>query len=287
MIDLHTHTRESDGEKTIEELIDLAISKNIKVLAITNHDTAEGLEVASNYAKDKNIIFIPGIELDAKVDKGQMHILGLCIDSQQKEFNEILQNIKKERVDRNNKFIEELNKMGFDITLEELREVSNGNIIAKPHFAQIFIRKRYINTTEEMFDKYFNQPPLDKIKKTILTPEEVIKLIKKSNGIAVLAHPQSLKLSDDELVEKIKELKTYGLDGLECYHSGQTPEQMKKFKQIAKELNLLITKGSDYHGPIVKPKVQLGEGIDNNIISQDDKTIIDNLLNYRKTIKKY
>lgn len=198
-----------------------------------------------------------------------------------------MQNIKKERVDRNNKFIEELNKMGFDITLGELKEVSNGNVIGKPHFAKVFIKKGYIQTTDEMFDKYFNQPPLCNIKKTILTQEDVIKLIRKANRIAVLAHPQSLKLSDDELVEKIKELKTYGLEGLECYHSGQTPEQMKKFKQIAKELNLLITKGSDYHGPIVKPKVQLGTGIDNNIILQDDRTIIDNLLKYRKTIKKY
>lgn len=284
MIDLHTHTRESDGEKTIEELIDLAISKKIKALAITNHDTADGIEKALNYAKDKNIIYIPGIELDTKVENGQMHILGLFINPEQEDLSEILENIRAERVVRNNRFIEEFNKMGFDINIEELKEVSNGNIIAKPHFAKVFLRKGYIQSTEEMFDKYFNQPPFSDIKKTQLIPEEVIKIIKKANGVAILAHPQSMKISDEKLVEKIKELKLYGLDGLECYHSGQTTEQMKRFKQIAKDLDLLITKGSDYHGPIVKPKIQLGTGTDYNIVSQDDDVILEKLLNYKKRI---
>lgn len=284
MIDLHTHTKESDGEKTIEELIDLAISKNIQALAITNHDTAEGLDKASNYAKDKNITFIPGIELDTKVEQGQMHILGLFINPEQKELSEILENIREERVVRNNKFIEEFNKMGFDITIEELKEISNGNIIAKPHFAKVFLRKGYIQSTDEMYDKYFNQHPFIDIKKTQLIPKEVIKIIKKANGVAILAHPQSLKLSDKELLKKIKELKSYGLDGLECYHSRQTPEQMKRFKQIAKEYDLLITKGSDYHGPIVKPQIKLGTGIDYNLVSNDDEIILEKLLKYRKTI---
>ena len=290
MIDLHTHTRESDGEKTPEELIDFAISKNIDAIAITDHDTADGIESAIKYARDKKIIFIPGIELDAKVPKGQMHILGLCINPNQEDFSQKLASIKKEREDRNSRFIEEFNKMGFEITLEELQKVSSGKVIGKPHFAKVFLKKGYIQTNDEMYDKYFKQPPLCNIKKSTLSGEEIIKLIKKAGGIAILAHPQNLKLSDSELVDKIAELKSYGLDGLECYHSNQTPEQMKRFREIAEQFNLLVTKGSDYHGPSIKPKIEIGTGINRNIVSDCDKDIIKKLLNYyaiqneRKTI---
>jgi len=277
MIDLHTHTRESDGDKTPEELIDLAISEKIEALAITDHDTADGLEVASNYAKHKNIIFIPGVEFDTKVEKGQMHILGLFVNFKDENFQQKLFDIKKERIDRNNKFIEEFNKMGFAITIKELQEVSSGKVIGKPHFAKVFLKKGYIKTFDEMFDEYFNKPPLSKIKKTCLTPKEVIRIIKDANGIAILAHPQKLKLSDSELIEKIAELKSYGLDGMECYHSNQTFEQMKRFKEIATQFNLLITKGSDYHGPFAKPQIKLGTGINNNIVSKEEKELLEKL----------
>jgi len=282
MIDLHTHTNQSDGEKTPEELIDYAISKGITALAITDHDTIDGLQDASNYVENKEIIFIPGIELDTKVEKGKMHILGLYIDYKNEEFNKIILDIQQERHNRNLKFIEEFNKMGFEVTLEELQEVGCGKFIGKPHFAKVFVKKGYIQTKAEIFDKYFNQPPLSNIKKTSLNPKEVITMIKKANGIAVLAHPQTLKLGDNELLDKIKELKSYGLDGLECYHSAQTPEQMKRFKEMAQKLNLLITKGSDYHGPITKPEVELGIGTDNNIVLNDDEEILTAILNCRK-----
>lgn len=278
MIDLHVHTKASDGEKTPIELIDLAISKNIQAIAITDHDTVDGIEMAVNYSKDKNILVIPGIELDVTVQKGQMHILGLFIDFHNNEFKEKLLNIKKAREDRNNKIIEELNKMGFEITLEELKEVSGGKTIGKPHFAKVFLNKKYIQTKEEMFDNYFNKPPLCDLKKATYTAKEIINMIKKANGIAVLAHPQNLKLDDNKLIEKIKELKAYGLDGMECYHSEQTKEEMIKFEKIANDLDLVITKGTDYHGPIVKSGIELATGINNNLIINNEDVILENLL---------
>lgn len=285
MIDLHAHTIASDGDKTPEELIDLALSKNLSAIAITDHDTVNGLKSAFEYSKDKNIIFVPGIELEADVDKGQMHILGLFIDFENKYLNDVLTEIKQGRENRNNLFIKEFNKMGFEITLEELRKVSGGKIIGKPHFAKVFLQKKYINTKNEIFDNYFNKPPLNAIKKTSFSAEKIIKMIKKANGIAVLAHPQTLKLEDEELENKLNELITYGLDGLECYHSKQTPEQMHTFKALAKKLNLLVTKGSDYHGPITKPEVELGTGKDGNIVSDEEDKILENLLNYKKNAK--
>lgn len=284
MIDLHAHTTASDGEKTPTELIDMALKENLEAIAITDHDTVDGIKEAYEYSKDKNILFVPGIELEANVEKGQMHILGLFIDFENQELNEILSKIKEGRNKRNDFFIREFNKMGFEITLDELKEVSGGKIIGKPHFAKVFLRKNYIQSKEEIFDNYFNKAPLNTVGKASFSPEILIKAIKNANGIAILAHPQSLKLDDNDLVEKIKELKSYGLDGLECYHSNQTSEQMARFKEIAKELNLLISKGSDYHGPITKPDVELVYGKKGNIVSNEESEIIKKLLEYKKTL---
>lgn len=280
MIDLHSHTKASDGERTPEELIDLAISKNISTLAITDHDTVDGLEIAENYAKNKNIQIIPGVELSAHVEKGQMHILGLFVDYKNTKFLEKLNYLKESRSSRNDKFINELNKMGYQITMEELKAVSGGKTIGKPHFAKVFLSKNYIKTKNEMFDNFFNKPPLNKYKRDSYPPKDTIEMIKEAGGIAILAHPQTLKLSFDELRDKIKELKSYGLDGLECYHSNQTPEEMIEFNKIANELGLIITKGSDYHGPIVKPLIELGTGINNNIVLNNEDEILQNLLTH-------
>lgn len=282
MIDLHTHTKGSDGDNTPQELIDLAISKNIKVLAITDHDTICSINDAVEYAKNKDILLIPGIEIEAQTEKGQMHILGLFIDYKSEELKQKLVMIEEGRNNRNAKFIKEFKKLGFDVTEEELKEVSNGKIVGKPHFAKIFLKKKYIKEKEEMFKEYFNKSPFKEIPKACYSPKEVIEIIKRANGIAILAHPQTLKLSDNELKEKIMELKKYGLDGIECYHSKQTTEQMIKYSKIAIELNLIITKGSDYHGPITKKHIELGTGMNDNIIKEDEEKIIKELLQKHK-----
>ena len=281
MIDLHAHTTGSDGDKTPEELIDLAISLKLKALAVTDHDTTDSLERALKYAEDKDIILIPGVEFGTHVDKGQMHILGLFIDYKNEELNRKLQELIEGRNIRNKRFVDEFNNLGFDITMQELEEVSGGKAIGKPHFAKIFLKKNYIKETEEMYTEYFNKPPFKQIKRRSFLPKEVIEIIKAANGTVILAHPQSLKLNEEELREKVKELKSYGLDGLECYHSKQTPEEMKLFRKIAKENDLLISKGSDYHGPITKPDIGLGTGVNNNIVSEEEDEILESLLNKR------
>jgi len=282
MIDLHIHTTASDGDKSPRELIDYAIEKNLTHIAITDHDTIEGLEEAIEYSKNRDICVIPGIEFEAGVSKGQMHILGLFINFRDQELKEKLKRLKEGRKYRNNKFIEEFNKLGFEITLDELNEVSNGDVIGKPHFAKVFLNKGYIKEKDEIFKKYFNQSPFKEIPKMSYTPKEVIESIKSANGIVILAHPYSLKLDKEQLIEKVKELKLYGLDGIECYHSEQTKEQMIEYLNIAKENNLIITKGSDYHGPITKSNIEIGEGMNKNLVNCcDEEEIIQNLLNYK------
>ncbi len=274
MIDLHTHTTASDGELTPSELIDLAMKKDIDVLSITDHDTIDGLAEAVNYSQNKDITFITGVEVKAYSKKGQMHILGYNIDYNNNGLQEKLKKLVDERNSRNERFIKYFQEKGYDISLEELQEICGGNVIGKPHFAKLFLKKGYITEKEQMFSKYFNTEPLNKILDYTYHPKEVIEMIKESGGIAVLAHPQKLKLNDDDLENKILELLNYGLTGIECYHSDQTLEEMKKLRNIANKYNLLVTKGSDFHGPIVKPKIQLGTGIDGNIINDEENEIV-------------
>lgn len=283
-IDLHTHTQASDGQYSSVELINNAEKLGIDVIAITDHDTIDGLEEAMEYSKKVKIEVIPGIEFSAKVTRGKMHILGLGINYLDKELIDITNELKKNRNERNEKLIELFNNEGIDVSLSDVKKYVEGNVIAKPHFSQALLEKGYISTVEEGFKKYFDNPPYNQVKRILVEPKKIIEIIKKANGISILAHPQSLKLTDNELEEKIQELISYGLDGLECYHSKQTNEQMDLYKKIAKKYNLLISKGSDFHGEKIKPDIKLGIGINNNILKEDDTDIYGKI---KEKLKKY
>lgn len=279
MIDLHIHTTASDGEFSPSEIIDKALLNGLTHIAITDHDTINGLDEAISYAKGKNIVVIPGVELNAKVSKGQMHILGYFIDYSNTEFIKAMKKFEEERNSRNDKFIEMFNQLGIDISLEDVKKYAIGTVIGKPHFARVLLEKGYTQDIEEGFDKFFNQEPLKSIKRISYSPKEIIKLIKSAGGTAVLAHPQSLKLDNEELERTILELKDLGLDGLECYHSKQSDEEMNFFKTLAEKHNMLITLGSDYHRDVSISNIELGEGKNRNLITSlpDTNFIINQL----------
>ncbi len=213
-----------------------------------------------------------------------MHILGFNIDYNNINLQQNLKYLINKRNIRNKEFIEYFKSIGFNVSLEELQKISGGSVISKPHFAKLFLQKGYISDKKTIFSDYFNCKPLCEVEEFIYEPEEIIKMIKEANGIAVLAHPQKLKLNDTDLENKIIELLSYGLEGLECYHSDQTLEEMKKLRIIADKYKLLVTKGSDYHGPIVKPLIHLGTGINNNITNDEENVILKKVLN-KKTYK--
>ena len=213
-----------------------------------------------------------------------MHILGFNIDYNNINLQQNLKYLINKRNIRNKEFIEYFKSIGFNVSLEELQKISGGSVISKPHFAKLFLQKGYISDKKTIFSDYFNCKPLCEVEEFIYEPEEIIKMIKEANGIAVLAHPQKLKLNDNDLENKILELLSYGLEGLECYHSDQTLEGMKKLRILADKYQLLVTKGSDYHGPIVKPLIHLGTGINNNITNDEENVILKKVLN-KKTYK--
>ena len=156
-------------------------------------------------------------------------------------------------------------------------------LFGKPHFARALLEKGYISELEEAYDLFFNKEPLNKIKRTSLSPKETIQLIKNANGIAVFAHPHCLNLTEQELEDFIVELKSYGLDGIECYHSKHSSEQIKLYEKLAKKHDLLLTLGSDYHRI---SNIEVGHGLNNNLVpySNNASSIITNLNNYYKHI---
>lgn len=267
MIDLHLHTTASDGEYNPKDVIKLAKENGVDTVAIADHDTVAGLEEAIEEGKKIGVEVISAVELNANVEKGKMHILGYYIDYKDAEFVKAMESLKKDREDRNNEFIDEFHKQNVNITLEQVKKYAIGSIIAKPHFARALYDNGYIKDIEEAYTNYFNVPPMKNIKRQSITPKQAIELIKNAGGIAVIAHPVTLKLDDNELDEKIKELKKYGLDGMECYNNIHTKEDIAKLKEIANKNNMLITAGSDFHGPITTPGVIIGRGKDDNIIS--------------------
>lgn len=265
-IDLHTHTCFSDGELTPDELIKLAIKNNVGTLAITDHDTIDGLNNITYIYNDIHVI--PGIELSAKIDKGTMHILGLNIDKNNKDLNKKLIELKDNSINSVLSVIEQMKKdYNIVFTYEELKELVNANHnLGRPDIARLLIKKGYVKTVQEAFDKYLIEAhsKVKGIRKGI-SYSECIDLILKSNGIPVLAHPKTLQLNDKELLYLLKDMINSGLMGIEVFHSSHSKEEMNKYLKIANELNLFISGGSDYHGINTKPDIELGYGKNNNL----------------------
>lgn len=278
MFDLHVHTKASDGEYSPTEIVEKAYNCGLDTIAITDHDTIDGIEEAIAASKKYNIEVISGIELNAHVDHGKMHILGYFKNYQNSDFLHKMNDLKQDRQNRNLKFIKEFNNQGIDITIDDIKKYSFGEILAKPHFARALYEKKYINDIEEAYKNFFNVEPMKSIKRETISPREAIELIKKVNGIVILAHPITLKLNYEDLNTKIQELMSYGLDGIECYNSIHTQEDITALLNIAKQNNLLVTAGSDYHGPISTPFNELGKGRNNNLYdAQNNSFILKNL----------
>lgn len=284
-MDLHTHTIYSDGDKTPKEILKMAKELGITTIAITDHDMIAGIKTLTGEDLE-GIEFIPGVEITAKVPYGRMHILGYGIDLENEFLNERLNN----RVDvRNLKLYEHyLEKMfGIKFDPEEIEEIYQrpGNV-GRPELGKLLIKHGYVQTQDEAFDIYLN-PVMDACRhlKVGYTKEECIEMILEAGGIPVLAHPISLKLSEEELKKEIKYLKAIGLMGIETKHIHHNKEYTEMLERIADEFDLLTTGGTDYHGTI-KPKVKLGTGVDNNV-NVTSSTMVEHLRNINKAkVKK-
>lgn len=275
-IDLHTHSIYSDGINTPYELLQMAYDKHLKYLALTDHDFIEGSKELVKLPHN-NITIYSGVEMNAKVSKGQMHILGYNIDLDNQELNDTLLELRNISHQTIHRYLDILEKE-FNITFskEDLTNLfaSKGNI-GRPEVGKLLIKDGYVKDMDEAFDKYLNYVyECVRATKKTLTKEEIINLINNAGGIPVLAHPWSLRLTDEELHDEVSYLVSIGLKGLETIHSDDSEEQRRFYKKLAHEFNLIETGGTDYHGPSVKPDIELGSGINNNVdINEDDITL--------------
>jgi len=242
-IDLHIHTNFSDGTLSPEQVVKKAVELNLSAIAITDHDTTEGISPAIEEAKLTNIEVIPGIELNTHYYEQEIHILGYYFDYQGDYINEVLKKLQQNRVDRAKKIVEKLNRLGLNISYERVRGIASGPSIGRPHIAEAMIEKNYVNSIEEAFDKYIGEDAPAYVPREKLTPFEAIDIIKKAKGVPILAHPGLLK---DQSV--IDELIYYGIMGIEVYHSKHDKNQTEYYTELALEKGLLMTGGSDSHG---------------------------------------
>ena len=280
--DLHVHTTASDGSLNAKQIVEEAKRIGLTTIAITDHDTIGNLKECMAEGKNAGIRIIPGVELSAEISTGKIHILGFGIDPDNSEFNIVMKMLRDAREVRNKNIIEALKQLyNMEIQLSDVRKFAKGETIGKPHIAAALVEKGYYTDIETVFKKVLSKSKLNSIKRKKLPPQSCIELIKRAGGIAFLAHPNSLKLSHDDTFAKIKELKRYGLDGVEAYHSSHTPKQCETYSKMAKSLDLMISCGSDFHGPEVKKDVKLGLGINANLPT-DDESIIAPIL---KTLK--
>lgn len=268
-IDLHTHTNASDGSLTPEELIRYAITKDLCVIAVTDHDTTAGLDAAIAEAERINtdaeeciLRVIPGIELSASYKGKDVHILGYQIDYHNAAFQNTLHKIQTSRIARNQEMMERICKIGFEITEQELQERFGDAVITRAHYAICMVERGFINDKEEAFQKYLNRGCPCYVPKNTISAKEAIDLILSVNGKPVLAHPFMYKLSLNEIKSMVADLKDFGILGLEAIYSANKWNEEMHVRQMAKQHGLFITGGTDYHG-LAKPTLDLGVGYGN------------------------
>ncbi len=262
MIDLHTHSTSSDGTLTPTELIQKASSIGLTALALTDHDTLDGLEEAENAAIRLGIQFVPGIELEIEHHPGEFHLLGLGLEHWRgSSLESSLQFLRHHRNNRNSEILSLMQKDGFDITEEELKETAKGRIIARPHFARLLVEKNIAKSMKHAFDKFLGVDQKYYIPKKVILLEDALRLIKDAGGHPVIAHPLSLYLSWGKLPARLEEWKAMGIEGIEAWHSGANANQGNRLEKLADSLGLFVTGGSDYHGENRKDrKLGLGGG---------------------------
>ncbi|WAM32267.1 PHP domain-containing protein [Caldicellulosiruptor naganoensis] len=267
MIDLHIHTTFSDGTYSPEDVVVLAKGKGLFAIAITDHDTTDGVKMALKKGQEIGMKVISGVEISADFEI-EMHILGLFIDVDNTSLQEKLKMLEGFRKERNPKIIEKLRKMGYDISMEDVEKVASGEVIGRPHIARVLVRKGYFENTKAVFENLlgFGRPAY--VKKEKLKPYEAIEAIKRAGGLAILAHPHKYLYLEEGPENVFEELKEYGLDGIEVYHSDHTDKETRQLLEIAKKLDFLISGGSDFHGDN-KPDIEIGNGRGNLNIGKE------------------
>lgn len=258
MIDLHTHSSASDGSMAPKELVDYASEKGLSVLALTDHDTVLGLDDAANRAKEIGLNFVKGIELNIEQRKGEFHLLGLGLETVSGKLQEEIDKLQNGRIQRNFQIIEKMKADGFDVSIEEMKEMFCTESLGRPHFATYFIEKKIVKHRQQAFDKYLGKGRPYYVDRTGAVLSDAIEAIISSGGVPVIAHPLSLYVSWGKIESVLQEIREAGVLGLEAWHSGIRVVECQRLEEMAKRLGYFVTAGSDFHGESVRADRKIG-----------------------------
>jgi 3',5'-nucleoside bisphosphate phosphatase len=259
-VDLHLHTTASDGTRSPSEIVNYAKSKGLQAIAITDHDTIEGLTEAMAEGERIGFEVIPGIEISAEHTPGSMHLLGYFLDIHHPLLKERLEYLQKARAERNPKIVENLNRLGVKMTYDEVVKASGGGQVGRPHFAQVLLEKGYVRSFQEAFDRFLKNGASAYVDKFRFTSAEAIHFIGAAGGVAVVAHPNTLGNNNSRALEAILlQLVREGLRGIEVFYPEHSPVETAQYKFLAEKHGLLMTGGTDYHG-IEGNELEIGVG---------------------------
>lgn len=244
-IDLHLHTTASDGRFSPGEIVRRAASLGMKVIALTDHDSVEGLaEAMAAVETYPSLKVIPGVEINTDVPHGEVHILGYYINQRNRELLGTLRKLRHSREGRALKMIAKLADLGIHIEWKRVEELAAGGSVGRPHIAQALLEKGYVSSIKEAFFRYIGREGPAYVEREKVTPVEAVELVIKAGGLAILAHPADI----NGLEGLITQLKGVGLVGIEAYYNGYSAPTIKYLVALAQKYQLLVTGGSDYHG---------------------------------------
>jgi predicted metal-dependent phosphoesterase TrpH len=261
MIDLHTHSSASDGSLSPAALIQEAARRGLSAIALTDHDTINGLEDAKNEAEKQGVRFIPGIEIEINWSRntsgGEFHLLGLGIRNPSPSFLAAVAELGRLREERNLEMVECMKELNIAVEYSDIEALSGGHSIGRPHFAAFLVQRNIVKNTDQAFKRYLGKGKAFYVPKAGMDFNRAVELIGESGGIPVLAHPLSLYVSWGSLPDLVKNLKERGLAGLEAWHPTAPARSCKRLEELALSLNLYVTAGSDFHGE-PRPDRKLG-----------------------------
>jgi len=247
-VDLHTHSVCSDGTLTPKELIEHALSISLSAVALTDHDTIEGVNEAVKAGKNRNIHVIPGVEISAEYKNGTMHIVGLFLQKNLDGLQKSLARLQQAREERNPMIIKRLVDLGIPITFEKVKEISGQGQIGRPHIAKALMDIGVVKDFDDAFVRYLGKDKPAYVDKFRFSPVNAINMVKDAGGVAILAHPNTLYLEDDKLEKKLIELKDSGLEGIETIYCNYSKAMINIYARLAKKIDLAQSGGSDFHG---------------------------------------
>lgn len=280
-IDLHCHSTRSDGTLTPTELVKHAKDLGLSAIALTDHDSVNGIKEALEAAEKLRFLLIPGIEFSVAADT-ELHIIGLFLDPENDVLLKTIEGLVSSRRRRMEDICEKLSALSLPVSYEEARLEAGGDFVGRAHIARLMIKKGYVSSVKEAFSKYIGIGRPAYSEKKELTVKSAIEAISAAGGCSFLAHLNQTGYSDEKLFSVLSQMKEYGLTGIEGYYPEYTKEQTAAYRTMAGKLGLVFSGGSDFHGSI-KPAIELGSGFGSLNIPY---FVLENIKRHRDTLYK-